>query len=75
MVAVVTDFDKTKGISIIFILFECIGLHVRMSTGYVCHGCGGQKRVLDLLKLEVNMIVSYPVGAGYQTMILCKKSS
>lgn len=65
-----------KKIYLLFLLYLNVlaCMYVCMSTGCVCHGCGGQKKVLDPLKLKLSMIVSYHVGAGYQTMILCKKS-
>lgn len=36
--------------------------------------CGGQKKVLDLLKLELQMAVSHYVGAGSWTWIFWKSS-
>ena len=37
--------------------------------------CGGQKRALDPLELELKMAMSYHVGAGNQTWVLCKGSA
>ena len=34
---------------------------------------GGQKRVLDPLELELQMVVSHHVGARNQTQVLCKQ--
>lgn len=68
--------DFLKDVSIIFIFFECVGLHgcIYEYRVCVCHAWGDQKKVLDPLKLKLSMIVSYYVGAGFQTMILCQKS-
>jgi hypothetical protein len=33
---------------------------------------GGQKRALDPLELELQMVASHHVGAGNQTLVLCK---
>lgn len=35
---------------------------------------GGQKRVLDLLELELQDTVGLHVGTGHPTQILCKSS-
>lgn len=45
--------------------------------GILCAMCvlaahGGQKRTLDLLKLELQIIVNCHMGAGNQTWVLCK---
>lgn len=33
-------------------------------TSHVCRAHGGKQRVLDLLELELQLVVSYHVGAG-----------
>ena len=38
-------------------------LPIHMSVYHMC-AQGGQKRALDLLELELQMVVSYHVGAG-----------
>ena len=40
---------------------------------YVPRVCGGQKKVLGFLELELQMAVSYQVGAGNQTQGLQKE--
>lgn len=34
----------------------------------------GQKLALDPLELELQVIISYHVGTGNQTLVLCKSS-
>jgi hypothetical protein len=62
------------------VLPVCVGV-----CGYVCmyvciytrcmHGtCGGQKRKLDPLKLELLIVVSHHVSSEAWTQILCKTS-
>jgi hypothetical protein len=43
-----------------------------MHTACMPDVCGAQERVLDPLKLELQMVISYPVGTGNQTQVLCK---
>lgn len=39
-----------------------------------CRACRDRKRVSELLELESRMLVSYLVGAGEQTLVLCRSS-
>lgn len=50
------------------------GLHLCMSTPFVCSAGGGQKRALDLLGLKLKLIVSHSVGIGNQAPIHWKSS-
>lgn len=43
------------------------------NTQYLCMVHGGQKRVPNSLKLELQMIVSCYVGPGNWTCVLCKR--
>lgn len=36
--------------------------------------CGGQKRVLEPLKLELQRVMTCYVGTGHQAWVLCKSS-
>ena len=49
-------------------------MHVPAACISVHHGipgtCGGQKKALDSLKLELQVIVSWHVAAGNGTLIL-----
>lgn len=49
------------------ILFACTSVH-----HVYCGACGGQATVLDPLKLELQMVVNYYVGAGTHTWAPCK---
>lgn len=42
------------------------GLHVCLCIRHLSGALGGQKRALDPLKLELQMVVSCHVGAGNQ---------
>lgn len=49
----------------------CLSVHFyHMHAG----NCEGQKRVLDLMKLELQMVVSLHVGARNLTQVLFKSS-
>lgn len=48
--------------------------HVYMCTTYMPGACGGQKRVLDPSKIELQMFASYHVSSGKQTSVLCKNN-
>ena len=43
-----------------------------LCTAYIPGVHGGQKRVLDSLKLELQTVVSCPVGARNRTQVLWK---
>lgn len=43
-----------------------------MCVTYVPGSYGGQKRVLNLLELELQMVESCDVAAGTLTQVLCK---
>ena len=60
-------------------LFYILLLFLFYEHGYICvpwvsSSHGGQKRASDPLKLELQTIVSYHMGAGNQTCVLCKSS-
>lgn len=46
----------------------CMCEHVPTCTP---HACRGQKRVLDLLELEFQMVMNCHVGAGKQRQVFC----
>lgn len=59
----------------LFILCAWVShLHVCMCTTYMPGACGGQKRVLDPLKIELQMFVSSCVSSGKQTSGFCKNN-
>ena len=47
-----------------------ICVHICLCTSCVFGACGGQKRALDALELELQMVVSHHMGAGNQTQVL-----
>lgn len=50
-------------------------LHVCLCITHVNHGvCGGQKRLLNPLELELCAIVNSHVGTGHQAWFLLKSS-
>lgn len=46
-----------------------------MSEHLACIVCGGQKRSLDVLELEINMVMKYHMGTGNLTSILHKSNN
>lgn len=56
----------------------CVGafcLQICLHTVYMSGAWGNQKRLADLLKLELQMVVSHPVDAGYRTQLFGMSSS
>lgn len=62
-------------IFVICVMHVCM-MHVRMYIWTTCilDAHEGQKRVLDVLELELWMAVSHHVGSGNQTPVLCMSS-
>lgn len=55
---------------LLFIVFAWVfGLPVGLYTTCMPDVHGGQKRVSDLLELELQTVVNYRVGAGDQTWV------
>lgn len=50
-------------------------LHVCLFTACVTGACRIQIRASDPLGLELQMVVSHNIGAGYQILVLWKSSS
>lgn len=61
-----------KKIQLDLFILSVFYLHVCMCTMGMHGALKGQKRVLDLLVLELQMIVSNHMDAGYRAWILCK---
>lgn len=45
-----------------------------MSGHHMSGALGGQKKLLDLLELDLKFGVSYCMGPGNQTWVLCRSS-
>lgn len=60
----------------LFLLYvcECLPTFMYVHPGHFCV-CGGQKRKLSPLELELQMVLSHQVGARYQTGIFNGPSS
>lgn len=64
-----------------FASFVVTGIRVYLFYMYKCLGCvyvhgntRSQKRVLDLLELELQMVVSHYIGTTNKTQVLCENS-
>ena len=67
--------NKAKHIPVFNFVNVCMFcLHVRMYIIYRPGANGGQKRVLDLLEMESQAIVSSHVGDRNLSQVLCKNS-
>jgi hypothetical protein len=65
--------DTIHCFNVLFYVFDVL-LALCLCAKCVTGACGGQKRTLDLLDLELLMTVSCHVGARNRTQVLCKSS-
>lgn len=66
--------DPKKTRTFFVCLFLTIFLYMGSCAMPVPGTLRGQKLVLDPLELELQVIISYHVGTGNQTLVLCKSS-
>ena len=60
-------------LNILFYVYECIAC-ICVSTPVSCNTCGHQKRVLELLELELGVFVSCHLGSENQTRVVFENS-